>query len=94
MPTSLIYIKSFFIILPLNDASGDIVGDEGSSQVSPEAKFTSPLYTFTSPLQQTLKQNHRASHNWYIVKNMLNFLVFKWLLDKPLLKGDFTLEGM
>ena len=36
--------------------------------------------TFTSPLLQTLKQNHhRASHNCYSVNNMLKLLLFKWL---------------
>ena len=32
------------LLSPLNDASGDIVVDEGSFQFSPEAEFTSPLY--------------------------------------------------
>ena len=32
------------LLSPLNDASGDIVADEGSFQFSPEAEFTSPLY--------------------------------------------------
>ena len=37
-------------------------------------------YTFTSPMQQTQKQNQRASHNCYSVKKMLKFLAFKMLL--------------
>ena len=41
-------------------------------------------YTFTSPLQKTLKQNHRASHNCYRVKNMSKLLAFKWLLNELL----------
>ena len=33
-------------------------------------------YTFTSPLQQTLKQKHRALQNCYDVKNMLKLLAY------------------
>ena len=48
----------------IDDASVDIVDDEGSFQFSPEGELASPLYVrFTSPLQQTLKQNHRALYN-------------------------------
>ena len=43
-------------------------------------------YTFTAPLQQTLKQNHRASHNCYSVGSMLKLLAFKWLLNELLLE--------
>ena len=45
-------------------------------------------YTFTSPLQETLKQNDRASHNCYSVKNMLKPLAFKWLLNGSLLETE------
>ena len=41
--------------------------------------------TFTSPLQQTLKQDHRASHSYYSVKDILKLLAFKWLLNEFLL---------
>ena len=38
-------------------------------------KLNSPHpYTFTSPLQQKLKQNHRASHNCYSVKKHVKAL--------------------
>ena len=39
-------------------------------------------YTLTSPVQQTLKQNQRASHNCYSVKKMLKLLAFKKLLNE------------
>ena len=42
-------------------------------------------YTFTSPLQQTLKQDHHASHSYYSVKDILKLLAFKWLLNEFLL---------
>ena len=45
-------------------------------------------YTFTSPMEQTLKQNHRASRNCYSVKNMLKLLAFKWLLNELLLETE------
>ena len=69
-------------LLSLNNASGDIVDDEGGSlQFSPEAEFTSPL-------QRTLKQNHRASLSCYSVRNMLKFLAFKWLLNELLFETE------
>ena len=68
--------------LSLNKASGDFVDDEGSLQYSPEAEFTSPL-------QRTLKQNHRASLSCYSVTNMLKFLAFKWLLNDLLLETEW-----
>ena len=43
-------------------------------------------YTFTSPLQQILKQNHGASHGCYSVKIMSKLLVFNWLLNELLLE--------
>ena len=43
-------------------------------------------HKFTSPLQQTLKQSHRALHNCYSVKIMLKLLAFKWLLKELLLE--------
>ena len=49
------------------------------------------LYTFTSPLQQTQEQNHRALRNCYIVKNMLKLLAFKWLLFELLLETELRL---
>ena len=49
------------------------------------------LYTFTSPLQQTQEQNHRALRNCYIVKSMLKLLAFKWLLFELLLETEFRL---
>ena len=47
-------------------------------------------YTFTSLLQQTLKQNHRALHNCYSAKNMLKLLAFKWLLKKLSLETEWS----
>ena len=46
-------------------------------------------YTFTSPLQQTLKQDHHALHNCYSVINMLNFLAFKWILNELLFETEW-----
>ena len=66
-----------------NDAFVDIVGDEGSFQFCIETAFTSPL-------QQTLKQNHRALHNCYKVKNMMKFLAFKWLLNELLFEKEWS----
>ena len=48
--------------------------------------LTCPEAEFISPLQQTIKQNHRALHNCNRVKNMLKHLAFKWLLNVLLLK--------
>ena len=45
-------------------------------------------YTFTSPLQQTLKQNLRAWHNFCSAKNMLKLLAFRWVLNELLLKTE------
>ena len=44
LPTSFIYIKVSSLLLPLNDASGDIVDDESSFQFSSEVEFISSLY--------------------------------------------------
>ena len=85
--TIFIYIKSFFIKSSSNDTSVDIFDKEGSSENSPKAKFASPS-TFTSTLEQTLKQNHRTSKNRCIVENMLNLLAFKLLLDQLLIETE------
>ena len=69
------------MVLLLNGASVDITDDEGSFQFSPEAEFQSPL-------QQTLKQNHRALHKYCNVKNKLTLLAMKWLLSRLLLETD------
>ena len=47
-------------------------------------------YRFTSSLQQTLKQNHYASHNCYRVKNILKLLAFRWLLNESLLETKWS----
>ena len=52
-------------------------------QFSPEAEFTSPL-------QETPKQNQHASHKCYSVKNMLKLLAFKWLLNELLLETKLS----
>ena len=54
---------TFLLISSSNDASADIVEDEGGSfEFPPKAEFTSPLYVHIT-LQQTLKQQHPALHN-------------------------------
>ena len=45
-------------------------------------------HTFTLALQNTVKQNHCASHNCYSVKNMLKLLAFKWILNELLLEKE------
>ena len=44
--TKFIHINSFNITVSLCNASVDIVDDEDSFEVSPKAKFTSPLYIY------------------------------------------------
>ena len=46
------------------------------------------LFTFTPPLLQTLKQNHRALHNCYSIKNKLKLLASKWLFNELLLEAE------
>ena len=41
---TLIWIRVSLLKTSLNDASVDIVDDEGSLEVSPKAEFLSPLY--------------------------------------------------
>ena len=53
---NLIYIKFSSLLSSLNDASVGIVDDEGSFEFSLKAEFTSPL-------QQTLRQDHRTLHD-------------------------------
>ena len=43
LPTNFIYTKSSPLLSTLNDASGDIIDDEGFLQFFPEAEFTSLL---------------------------------------------------
>ena len=45
-------------------------------------------HTFTSPLQQPMKQNHRALHNCHSLKNMLKLPGFKGLLNVLLLETE------
>ena len=85
----LLTLRVSSLLSPLNDVSVDFADDMGSFQFSPETQFTSP-YTFTSSLQQTLKQNHRASHNCCSVKNMLKLVAYKWLLNKLLLETEWS----
>ena len=75
---NLIYIKFSSLLSSLNDASIGIVDDEGSFEFSLKLNLLHPC-KFTSPLQQTLKQDHRTLHNCYSVKNILKLLAFKWL---------------
>ena len=85
----LLTLRVSSLLSPLNDAFVDFADDMGSFQFSPETQFTSP-YTFTSSLQQTLKQNHRTSHNCCSVKNMLKLVAYKWLLNKLLLETEWS----
>ena len=50
-------------------------------------------HMFTSPLQQTMKQNHRALHNCDSLKKMLKLPAFKGLLNMLLLETE-SLEFM
>ena len=79
------------LLLPLNNAPGGIVDDEGFFSFLLKLNWHHP-YTFTSPLQQTLKQNQRASHNCYSVKKTcLNMLrAFEWLLNELLLETEWS----
>ena len=77
------------LLWPLNDASVGIVDDQGFFSFLLKLNSHHPC-TFTSPLQQTLKQNQRASHNSYSVKNMLKPLAFKWLLHELLLETKLS----
>ena len=43
------------------------------------------LYTFTFPLQQKLKQNHRAFAQLLLCSKQVKLLAFKWLIEKLLL---------
>ena len=52
----LLTLKVSSLLPSLNDASVDIIDDEGFFQFSPEAEVTSPLYVHIT-LQQTLRQN-------------------------------------
>ena len=69
------------LLSPLNDASGGIVDDEGFFSFLLKLNSHHPN-TFTSPLQQTLKQNQRASNNCYIAKTMMKPLTLKWPLNE------------
>ena len=68
---------------------GGIVDDEGFFSFLLKLNSHHPN-TFTSPLQQTLKQNQRASSNCYSVKNMLKPLAFKWLLNELLVETKLS----
>ena len=89
LPTVLFTLRVSSLLSPLSDASVDFVDNEVSFQFFPEAEFI-PLHTFTSPLQQTLKQNHRASHNCCSIKYLLRLLAFKWLLNDLLLETEWS----
>ena len=82
-------LRIFSLLSPLNNASGGIVDDKGFFKFLLELNLHHP-YTFTSPLQHTLKQNQRASNNCYSVKNMLKPLAFKWLLNELLLETKLS----
>ena len=75
--------RVYSLLSLLNNISADIIDDEGSFQFSSEAEFTSPL-------QQTLQQNHRALLNCYSVKNSLKLWTFKCLLNELLLETEWS----
>ena len=77
------------LLTPLNDASFDIADDESSFSFLLKLNSHHP-YTFTWSLQQTLKQNHRALHNCYSVKNMLKLLAIKWLSNELFLETEWS----
>ena len=74
LSTSFLYIRVSSLLPPLNDASSDIIDDEGSFQFSTKAEFTSPLYVHIT-FAAELKHNHRASHNFYSVQNTLKLTI-------------------
>ena len=49
-----------------NDVSADTVDDVGSFEFLLKLSSHHP-YTFTPPLQQTLTQQHRVSHNYFSI---------------------------
>ena len=51
--TNFIYIKSSSRLSSLNDASVNIVHNEGSFEFSPKAEFTSRLYIHTTLVKDT-----------------------------------------
>ena len=62
-------LRASSLLSTLNDASVDTADDGGYFQYSPKAKFAIPLYVHIT-FATDLKQNHRALHNCYSVKNM------------------------
>ena len=75
IPSIFYYFQQFLftfrvssLLSPLNDASGDIVDDEGSCQI---VKFLLKLNSH-HPCDKKLKQNQSASQNCYNVKNTLS----------------------
>ena len=66
---------SLCITISSNDASADIVDDEGSFEFSPKAEFASPL-------QQAPKQQYGTLHNYYSIPKHLKLLAFKYLLRR------------
>ena len=80
------------LLSPLNDASIKVVDDDGSFQFSPE--FTSPFYVhitlamFLLPLQYWSRIP--VFTRYESVKDILNFLALKWLLNELLLETEWS----
>ena len=85
--TCFIYIKSLFITITIKWCLMLMMRILFSFLLKLNSHHT---YTFTSPLQQTLKQNHHALHDCYSVKNMLKLLAFIWLLNELLLEREWS----
>ena len=60
-------IFAFIVLLSLNDASVDIVDDEGSFEFSPKVEVTLPLHVHMTLATDTVV-HLRASHNCHSVK--------------------------
>ena len=78
--TNFIYMKSFFITI-IKWCFCWYCWYEGSFEFSPKVEFPLPLYVHNTQ-EQTMKQNHCTSHNYYSVKIMLKLLAFKWFLNQ------------
>ena len=78
----LLPLRAPSLLSPLNDASADIVDDEGSSQLCPDVEFTPPSYVHFTLVTDTETQPLCFIQLLYCVKDMLKLLAFKWLLNE------------
>ena len=63
---TLFTLRASLLLLLSNDASADIADDVSSFEFSPKTDFHHPC-TFTTFLQETLKQQHSASDKYYSI---------------------------